>query len=227
MLLPTQLICWNRSAGCSLHHETGHVSASLTVVSTKQAEFLQEQIEGAYTTYQCSASGTGDYIWVSRNFPLKFHLKRECLDQLFDLLSWMRKFCFKTVWSWLFCCWEHPEVSLTNTKAEGYRKQLRVLHKLWPLPSPSSILHPGFTCPFSEKQSSKAIVSWLAMDLHLLWCLIRLFLQLKQSECVCAHLSLSCSFWWVARVEPALQLSFQQELESLSSLSGFLFSWYL
>lgn len=226
MLFPTELSCWNRSAGCSLHHKTGHVSATLTVVSTKQAEFLQEQIEGAYTIYPCSASGTGDYIWVSRNFPLKFHLKCECLDQLFHLLSWMRKFCFKTVWSWLFCCWEHSEVSLTNTKAEGTENNWDFCISFGLCP----VLLLFYTQVLLVHSLRNSVVRRLYLGwpwICIFWCLIRLFLQLKQSECVCAHLSLSCSFWWVARVELALQLSFQQELESLSSIYGFLFSWYL
>lgn len=57
--------------------------------------------------------------------------------------------------------------------------------KLRPLPSPYSIIHPDFTRPCSEKQRSRDILAWLAMVVHLLWCLIKLFLQLEQSELVC------------------------------------------
>lgn len=55
----------------------------------------------------------------SNNFPLKFHLKPGCWDQLLQSLTWMGKFCLKAIWFWLFCCWEQPEISLTNTKPEG------------------------------------------------------------------------------------------------------------
>lgn len=73
------------------------------------------------------------------------------------------------------------------------RQQLRFLHKLWPPPIPSSVLHPGFTCPCSKKQRSRAIEARLAMDLHLLLC--KAFpaaetVRMRACVCLCARTGL-------------------------------------
>ena len=47
----------------------------------------------------------------------------------------MRKFSLRAGWFWLLCCREQPQISLTNTGFLWLKVQrnLRFLHKLWPL----------------------------------------------------------------------------------------------
>lgn len=53
------------------------------------------------------------------------------------------------------------------------------------------MIYSGFTHPYSEKWSSRAIEAWLSVERHLVRYLIRLFLQVGQTESMCVHTYLS------------------------------------
>lgn len=189
-----------------------------TVISAKYALFLQEQ---THVTRQGLAPGVGDYVWVMGNKQLSaVHLKCGCWDQLLHPLIWMEKFHLKAAWFWLILgnctCFMLRKAgdSINSTKAEGAKNwdfcksfdlcpalvwcYTQVLRNrgvgllkpggLWI--SVFSGISLGFSCRWDRERARES------MHMHI-------FLSL---------LFLSSHFWWVAKVEPVLQLSFQQEL---------------
>lgn len=94
---------------------------ALTVFQLNKLNFSRSLLGCSYNPSVFSFWNWGLHLseGQSNNFPLKFNLQWGLWDRLLHPLSWMGTFCLKAVWFWLFCCWEQPEISLTNTEAEG------------------------------------------------------------------------------------------------------------